>query len=907
MEEINEKKDFEEDLIDKRKKKIFGFLNIQKDRIYYLILAFIVFISVYIRSRNIPKLKDVTTGNWTLGPDLDPFLFLRWAEYIVEHGKLMAVDMMRYVPRGFDTSYEMKLLPYLIAWFHDIISFLSLSDSVTYSAIIFPVFMAALTAIAFFLFARKIFYKEDNKIKNIIALIATAFFVLVPSLLPRTIAGIPEKESAAFFFMFMAFYFFLEAFTCEKFKKSLIFGLLAGIMTGMMALIWGGFIFVFSTIPVAVLFAFVLGKIDTKKYLIYSLWLFSSILVMLPFSTRYNLSYLIHSLYTSFSLLVFVIIGICFLMKDKLKNMRVKTKLPKEIFYPILTILFLVILISIILGPMFVLSQINDVKNSLTNPMTTRFGLTVAENKQPYFTDWKESFGPVVSNIPLFFWLFFIGSIVMFGSLIKSLRKKEKIILLLGYFIFLFGLIFSRYSSNSVLNGISGLSLIMYFGAVLFFIGSLFYVYYKRYNEGGFEIFKEFRFSYILYFIILTVSIVGARGGIRLIMVLAVISCIAISLLIVKSVQRYLKEKEDTMKFFIGICVLIILISSIFTLWVYYQSDKSTSENFAPTIYTVQWQKAMGWVRENTPVDAVFAHWWDYGYWIQSIGERATILDGSNSIIYWNHLLGRHVLTGISEKDALEFLYAHGGTHLLIDSTDIGKYTAYSSIGADENYDRFSWISTFIMDETRTTETNNENIYFYSGGHVLDEDILWEFDGKEILLPGGNAGVGAIIVNVNQNGKISQPEEIVIYNSQQYVIPLRYAYYQNELIDFGSGLDAGIFIYPSVKVSSNNQVNLNNIGALLYLSKRTIHSNLANLYLFDNSENFKLVHSEENLIVQSLKEQGLNVGNFVQYQGFQGPIKIWEVNYPSNIEFKEEYLETQYPNEELRLAQPGRY
>ena len=132
MEEINEKKDFEEDLIDKRKKEIWNFLNIQKNRVYYLILGFIVFISVYIRTRNISGLKDVTTGDWTLGPDLDPFLFLRWAEYIVEHGKLMAIDTMRYVPIGFDTSYEMKLLPYLIAWFHNILSFLSLSDSVTY-------------------------------------------------------------------------------------------------------------------------------------------------------------------------------------------------------------------------------------------------------------------------------------------------------------------------------------------------------------------------------------------------------------------------------------------------------------------------------------------------------------------------------------------------------------------------------------------------------------------------------------------------------------------------------------------------------------------------------------------------------------------------------------------------------
>jgi len=66
---------------------------------------------------------------------------------------------------------------------------------------------------------------------------------------------------------------------------------------------------------------------------------------------------------------------------------------------------------------------------------------------------------------------------------------------------------------------------------------------------------------------------------------------------------------------------------------------------------------------------------------LQSIGERATVLDGGNAIVYWNYLMGRHVLTGDNQKDALEFLYNHNTTHLLIDSSDIGKYGAYSSIG----------------------------------------------------------------------------------------------------------------------------------------------------------------------------------------------------------------------------------
>ena len=166
-----------EETIEKRKEKIISYLKQKKDWIVYLILALIVFIGFYIRTRNIPLLKDVTTGDWTLAPDLDPYLFLRWAKYIVEHGRLMAHDAMRYVPIGYDTAGEMKLLSYMIAWFYDIFHFFNESVSVTYAAIWFPAVMFALTTIAFFLFARKVFYNEKKDIRNIIALIATFIFI----------------------------------------------------------------------------------------------------------------------------------------------------------------------------------------------------------------------------------------------------------------------------------------------------------------------------------------------------------------------------------------------------------------------------------------------------------------------------------------------------------------------------------------------------------------------------------------------------------------------------------------------------------------------------------------------------------------------------------------------------------
>src|SRR3989344_7632310 len=148
----------DEELIKERKEKVVKFLKTNYNWVAYIALAMIIWISVRIRTRNLPGLRDISTGTWTLGPDLDPFLFLRWMKYIVENGSLFAVDTMRYVPLGFQTKKELLLHPYMMAWFHKYIASVFLgTESVTHSAVLYPVFFFAITVIAFFLFVRKIF------------------------------------------------------------------------------------------------------------------------------------------------------------------------------------------------------------------------------------------------------------------------------------------------------------------------------------------------------------------------------------------------------------------------------------------------------------------------------------------------------------------------------------------------------------------------------------------------------------------------------------------------------------------------------------------------------------------------------------------------------------------------------
>ena len=46
-------------------------------------------------------------------------------------------------------------------------------------------------------------------------------------------------------------------------------------------------------------------------------------------------------------------------------------------------------------------------------------------------------------------------------------------------------------------------------------------------------------------------------------------------------------------------------------------------------ISTNDWNSSLDWIKNNTPKDAIIASWWDYGYWIQTKGERATLVDNA--------------------------------------------------------------------------------------------------------------------------------------------------------------------------------------------------------------------------------------------------------------------------------------
>src|SRR3989344_3179453 len=367
----------ESEIIELRLGKVKDFFKKKYSWTSYVVLAFIVFLSIKIRTLPLSGLKDITTGTWTLGPDLDPFLFLRWAKYIIAHGSLMVNDTFRYVPLGYNTKGELILLPYLIAWFHKFASFLGFSGSVEQSAVLFSVFFFALTVISFFLLVRKMFVSNLGELKaNVTALISSLFLSILPALLPRTIAGIPEKESAGFFFLFISLYFFISAWKAGKLRNRLLLGLFAGITMAMMALVWGGWTYISLTVSLSLFISLILGKCKKEEIYITLIWLIPSWIIMSIYSTRYSWSNLLTSTITLIALVMPLFMLVNLLISNnkfgKYFELGFLKKVPKPIVSIGIALIFGAILGSVVFGISFIPDKIGDITTPLIQPITDR-------------------------------------------------------------------------------------------------------------------------------------------------------------------------------------------------------------------------------------------------------------------------------------------------------------------------------------------------------------------------------------------------------------------------------------------------------------------------------------------------------------------------------------------------------
>lgn len=128
------------------------------------------------------------------------------------------------------------------------------------------------------------------------------------------------------------------------------------------------------------------------------------------------------------------------------------------------------------------------------------------------------------------------------------------------------------------------------------------------------------------------------------------------------------------------------------------------------------WMDNLEYMEAETPEDSVMLSWWDYGYWFETIGDRAAVADGGNLGYYAsgekiNYPLA-DFLTASSFENHTDFLNKHSVDYIVLDETMIGKYSAVSQIAQRSN-------SKFNTMMQLSTSRNIQNSLISQGNQTM--------------------------------------------------------------------------------------------------------------------------------------------------------------------------------------------
>jgi len=869
-----------------------------------VLLAIIVIVAVLMRLQNLPSLIDHTTGQYVPQLELDCFYWLREASIILQTGHLPAIDTIRAGAGNIPFSSE--ILPYVLVDLYKFVHAFNGSITLNFVDVIYPVIGFAIGLVIFYFL---IYILTKSKLA---AIIGALFLTVIPTYLYRSVAGFSDHDALGT----MIFFAVLLSYTCalkwlskkkEEHKKpkkvlliSLFLGIAIGALTALNIVSWGGISeFLPMIVPLSFFIVWVLKAKnleteakDLPKFLIfYIAFVLFSLLGTYVFGFPLNSALnrvLINptSFLLSFTLLFIIVDFLIIKFADKTPLKKLKRN---HVIWGIIIAGLLGLIIITLQGSLF--SFISNVTTQIFHPLgADRLSITVAENQQTYTTDW------ISQTDKIFFWLFFAGLITLGINLSMGIKeKKRRVWFVLSWILLISGILLSRISASSaILNGSSFLSKLFLFGSMIIFFCYCIYLYFKDHIEISPEL--------LVLFSTILVMIIAANTAAYIMSIVSPYMCIFVGYLIFNLASYFKKSKDDLLKMVLAVLLIAAIIATAISFYTLYSSSSYQAKYMGIGSYGSQWDDAMAWVRNSTPLGSVFVHWWDYGYAIEYLGQRPTLSDGGHfEGTFRDYMIGRYVLTEPNPNLALSFMKSNNVSYLLIDPTDLGKYSAYSLIGSDATLsDRASTVQVFPSSPSQTQTINGTTTRVYQYVVPIDQDMIYNTSQGQILIPQGQAYVIALVLNSNQTNStgaisFSQPQEVVYYNGQQISVPLRYLYFNNKLVDFGSGNAGAAYVLSSLGQTAAGGIQIDNFGAAIYLSPKVFNSLFAQLYLMNDPFNeyptITLAHAQDDSLLQGLKAQGFT-GDFIYYNGFDGPIKIWKTNYPSNILSKAEFTQT---------------
>ena len=203
------------------------------------------------------------------------------------------------------------------------------------------------------------------------------------------------------------------------------------------------------------------------------------------------------------------------------------------------------------------------------------------------------------------------------------------------------------------------------------------------------------------------------------------------------------------------------------------------------------WPDALEWLKNNTPEDAVVASWWDYGYWITTLGERASLADNATLSTERIQAIARILLA--NPDDAWERLNDMGADYVLIfiaaNRIQTDPFNAYLLIGGGDESKK-QWFMRIAAEQPLSRYLHND----LSSGtpYFWNETLLGQ------MIP--YSPLAYVDLTTNEQSENYRPGFTPIYEReikypQDGDGPLRFAYASNSFDKESSGPVTAILIY----------------------------------------------------------------------------------------------------------------
>ena len=212
----------------------------------------------------------------------------------------------------------------------------------------------------------------------------------------------------------------------------------------------------------------------------------------------------------------------------------------------------------------------------------------------------------------------------------------------------------------------------------------------------------------------------------------------------------------------------------------------------AYTISTNDWLDALDWIKNNTPKDAVVGAWWDYGYWISTMGERATLAD--NSTVHTNRIENIAKMLLSDPDEAWQLLQEMKVDYVLVfvagEKLNLDSSQSFYRLGGGGDESKKQWFMRIAgLDQTK---------YLHADG-ASGTDFFWNETLLGKMFPFSLLGY-VNTNNLNQQSQTYVPGMIGIYEKDVKFTsdgdgPLRLVYASSSYTEEKIGPMIGVFIY----------------------------------------------------------------------------------------------------------------